>query len=153
MQTEPRKLGRSSPLSRVSARSAVVLLGLLVVFALGHALIRTIDLDRRRDETLTSKFDLADVGGAAAPAFRRLRRTLGDGDRFALVIATRVGHDDDVRYRLASLSYLYPAVAADELANADAVVVVGEPSRSVRDEFEELGTVHGVWLGRRRPVE
>ena len=120
-----------------------------MAFALAHTGLRLIDLERRRDESLDARFGPPHGAGPDAPAFRRLRPALDEGDRFALVFGPDVGRDERHVYRLVSLSYFYPAVATDDLANADAVMVFGEPSPSVRDEFDELGLVDGVWLGHR----
>ena len=139
----------------LSSVRAAAIAGLLaaMLLALGvgvwQAVREIADLGDRRDQALESDWDLASVTGATADAFRRLRPTLGAGDRFALVFAPEVDRDQRGLYRLVSLSYLYPAVATSDPDDADAVMVFGAPSLGVRREFDEIGVVAGVWLGRR----
>jgi hypothetical protein len=125
--------------------------GLIVVLALGvrDAVRRLDDVDRRRDQALESTFDVADATGSAAEAFRTFRSTLAVGDRFALVFASDVDRDRRGLYRLVSLSYLYPAIATSHPSGADAVMVFGPPSASVRRSFSEVAVVGDVWLGHR----
>ena len=107
------------------------------------------ELDRRRDAARQSQSDLANVAGGEADAFRRARSSLRAGDRFTLVLPSALGRDLAGHYRLVALAYLYPAIAAADVARADVVMVFGHPSASITDAFDEIGVVSGVWLGRR----
>jgi hypothetical protein len=155
MQTAPRSLAASlrssSPTQTVAA---LALLGgfLVVVLLLAFGAWREIGhLGHRRDEALASRSDPVSVAGGAAGAFRRLRATLGEGERFALVFGPDVDRDQKGFYRLVSLAVLYPAIAVSDPARADAVMVFGEnPPPRVSGAFEPIGVVDGVWLGRRR---
>ena len=108
------------------------------------------ELDRRRDAARHSRSDLADVAGGEADAFRRARSSLRAGDRFTLVLPAALGRDLAGHYRLVALSYLYPAIDVPDVAQANVVMVFGDPSASITGAFEEIGVVSGVWLGRRR---
>jgi hypothetical protein len=121
---------------------AFVVVVLLLVLGAGRQIGH---LGHRRDEALASRSDPVDVGGDAAGAFRRFRTTLRDRERFALVFDPGVGRDAK------GLSVLYPAIAVEDPADADAVMVFGgSPPPWVADAFESIGVVDGVWLGRRR---
>ena len=154
METAPRDLGAparsSSPVRSGATMLLVGALVVLLVLGVWESGSRIVDLDRQRDEELATRFDLADVGGPTADAFRRLRPLLAEGDRFALVFGPDVTRDQRGTYQLVSLSYFYPAIATSDPAQADAVMVFGEPEPSVRDSFDEIGVVAGVWLGHRR---
>ena len=142
----------AGPVSRARAPLTYALVGgLLVVLVLGvrDAVRRLDDVDQRRDQALETTFDVADVTGPAAEAFRTFRSTLAVGDRFALVFAPDVDRDRRGFYRLVSLSYLYPAIATSHPSDADAVMVFGRPSASVRRLFDEVAVVGDVWLGHR----
>jgi hypothetical protein len=154
METAPRDLGataRSTSPVR-SGATMVLVIGLALVLVLGvlESGRRIVDLDRQRDEELVTSFDLADVGGGTAEAFRRVRPALAEGDRFALVFGPDVTTDQRNTYRLVSLAYFYPAIATSDPARADAVLVFGEPTPPVRESFDEIDVVAGVWLGERR---
>ncbi len=151
MQPALRNLGAS--FHGVSARTAATLLvtlafvAVVTVYALGAGR-RIADLGARRDEARQSRSDTAGIAGDTADAFRRFRAMLHPGDRFALLFGA--GIDDPGFYRLISLSYLYPAIAVTDARDAQAVMVFGRPSRSLRAAFAEVATVDGVWLARRR---
>jgi len=138
--------------SSLRARATIACLAGLVVTlvaGVGQALHEIRDLDSRRDQAHESKWDVASVTGTNAEAFRRLRATLDAGERFALVFPDDADRDQRGFYNLVSLSYLYPALASSDPANADAVMVFGPPPTDVRRAFDEIAVVDGVWLGRR----
>jgi hypothetical protein len=132
-------------------------LGLLAAFvvALAFAAVdagRLIgDLGDRRETARASRLDTPGRSGDVAEAFRQLRSDLRDGERFALVFSADVDRDQAGFYRLVALSSLYPAIAVDDPADADVVMVFGPPSGDIRAAFEETGSIAGVWLGRRSP--
>ncbi len=150
MRGEPGVAADSISRARPALTYALVA-GLLLVLVLGvrNTVRRLDDVDRRRDQALASTFDVADATGSTAEAFRSFRSTLADGDRFALVFAPDVDRDRRGFYRLVSLSYLYPAIATSDPSGADAVMVFGRPSASVRRSFDEVAVVGDVWLGHR----
>ena len=141
------------PLSRVRALAAgLFLAAFAVILLLGvrDAARRTASLDERRDQALAGQSDPVEIAGAVSAAFRRVRSTIGRDDRFALVFGPEFERDQQGFYRLVALSSLYPAIATADPGDADAVMVFGAPSPSIRARFDEIGVVEGVWLGRRR---
>jgi hypothetical protein len=140
----------ASIVRRVAVVAAVTAFVVVLLIGVAQAGRRVGDLGHRRDEALASRSEPVDVAGDVADAFRRFRATLHLGDRFALVFGDTVDSDRMGTYRLVALSYLYPAVATSDRADADAVMVFGEPSPSILADYEEIDVVDGVWLGRRR---
>jgi hypothetical protein len=106
-------------------------------------------LDHRRDEAIAARGDTAGQAGNVAGALRRFRSDVGAGDRFALVFGPDLDRNQRGFYRLVALSYLYPAVAVPDPEEADAIMVFGTPTPSMRGTFGEIAVVDGVWLGRR----
>jgi hypothetical protein len=153
MQTARRDLRAiafaSSPIRRGVFAVLVLAFGVVLVLGVADAGRRMRSLDDRRDEALAARRDPADVAGDAAGAFRRFRSTLSEGDTFALAFGPDVDRDQKGFYRLVALSYLYPAVAVSDPAEADAMMVFGPPTPSIRGTFDEIAVVDGVWLGRR----
>ena len=133
----------------VAIRLLVVGFLATVLLGLWNAGQRIGELDRRADEARYARSDPADVAGGAADAFRRARSNLHPGDRFTLVLPGAIGRDLAGHYRLVALSYLYPAIAVPDVAQADLVMVFGDPSAPIISAFDEIGVVSGVWLGRR----
>ena len=100
-------------------------------------------------DAIAARLDGADVAGDADDAFRSFRATLRPGERFALAFGPDMSVSDRGMYRLLALSYLYPAIVANDPEHAQAVMVFGPPSAEVRSIFDETGVVDGVWLGHR----
>ena len=154
MHTAPRATDATVRLIPTVRRIAVLVLlvGFVVVIGVRVAdSVRVIgDLDRGHRDALGSRSDTPGVSGDTADAFRRFRPMVRQGQRFALVFTPDVGRDQEGFYRLVALSYLYPAIAVEDLARADAVMVFGQPSSAVRAAFDEADVVAGVWLGSRR---
>lgn len=146
------------PLPNPPSLRAVVATRLLVVGFLATVLLglwdagrRFGELDRRGDQARSSLSDPADTAGGVADAFRRARSSLRAGEQFALVLPEALGRGNAGHYRLVALSYLYPAIAVPDgaQAEADLVMVFGDPPQSIRTTFDEIGVVSGVWIGRR----
>lgn len=140
---------RGSSLRTLAVLALTAVCVALVAWGVVEAARQIRVLESRRDAALAAHADGADVAGNAGNAFRSFRATLGAGERFTLVFAPETSVDDRGTYRLVALSYLYPAVAVDDVSAAQAVMVFGEPSTAVRSAFEETGVVDGVWMGRR----
>jgi hypothetical protein len=138
-------------LRRVGVVAAVLAFVVVLLMSVADAWSRVGDLANRRDEALAGHSEPVDVAGDAADAFRRFRATLHEGDRFTLVFGPDVAPDRMGTYRLVALSYLYPAVATADRADADAVMAFGDVPPSLLSGLEEIDVVDGVWLGRRRP--
>lgn len=122
----------------------------LVVYGAVASLREAEQLDDRRAHAEATRGDPVLVAGESAEAFRRFRRSLDPPTRFALVYGSAVDRDRRGFLRLFAGSYLYPAIAVDELDEADAVMVFGRPPAVVVDGFERVDEHDGVWLGKRR---
>lgn len=144
-----RSLGNPSSLRARATIACLAGLVVTLVVGVGQAVHEIRDLDSRRDQALESEWDVASVTGTTAGAFRRLWASLDPGERFALVFPDDADRDQRGFYNLVSLSYLYPALASSDPADADAVMVFGLPPAGVRRAFDEIAVVDGVWLGRR----
>jgi hypothetical protein len=153
MPVAPRTLGASLRAFSPTTIVALALMAAFLIVVLAGAVQagrRIDDLGHRRDEAMASHSDPADVAGDVAGAFRRFRSALRPGEHFALVFASNVGRDQKGFLQLVSLAVLYPAIAVSDPARADAVMVFGgEPPLPVREAFEPIGVVDGVWVGRR----
>jgi hypothetical protein len=147
-QTFGDALRGSSLRTRAALAATAVCLG-LVVWGAVDAARQIQELGPRRRDAIAAQSDGADAAGNAGDAFRSFRVTLRPGERFSLVFAPDTSVDDRGTYRLVALSYLYPAIAVDDLRDAQAVMVFGEPSAAIRSAFDESGIVDGVWLGHR----
>lgn len=155
MQAAPRDLVRSIG-ARSRERVAVGLLAAaflaIVVIAAGAAVREIERLDDRRAVVAADQFDPAQAAGDAAEAFRRFRSQLDRRAHFALVFGPGADRNTRGFYRLFAGYYLYPAIAVDDPARADAVMAVGAPAASELEGFEQIEVVGDVWLGRRRPA-
>jgi hypothetical protein len=139
-----------STVRRIAVVAAATAFVVVLLIGVAEAVGRVGDLGHRRDEALANRWEPVEVAGEAAGAFRRFRAALRAGDRFTLVFGDTVDRDRMGTYRLVALSYLYPAVATSDLSDADGVMVFGEPTPSVLEDYREIDVVDGVWLGRRR---
>ena len=136
----------------IATRLLVVGFLATVLLGLWDAGQRVGELGRRGDEARSSRSEPApDTAGGVADAFRRARSSLHAGERFALVLPEALGGGTAGHYRLVALSYLYPAIAVPDgvWAEADLVMVFGDPPHSSRAAFDEIGVVSDVWIGRR----
>ena len=123
---------RGSSLRTLAVLALTAVCVALVAWGVVEAARQIRVLESRRDAALAARADGADVAGNAGNAFRSFRATLGAGERFTLVFAPETSVDDQRgTYRLVALSYLYPAVAVDDLSGAEGVMVFGEPSTAV----------------------
>lgn len=123
-----------------------------VLLGLWEAGRRFDELDHRGDRARSSRSEPApDTAGGVSDAFRRARSSLRAGEQFVLVLPEALGRGTAGHYRLVALSYLYPAIAVPDgaPAEADLVMVFGDPPQSIRTAFDEIGVVSGVWIGRR----
>ena len=150
--------GQLEPLPNPPSQRAVVATRLLVVgflatilVGLWHAGQNYGDLDHRRDEARAASSDWAGAADTIADALRLARSSLHAGERYALVLPEDLGPGTAGHYRLVALSYLYPAIAVPDgaRAEADLVMVFGDPPQSIRAAFDEIGVASGVWIGRR----
>ena len=153
--------GQLEPLPNPPSQRAVVATRLLVVGCLATVLLglweagqRLGELDHLNDEARSgTRSDTADAASTVADALRLARSSLHAGERYALVLPEEeLGTGTAGHYRLVALSYLYPAIAVPDEAQAEAdlVMVFGDPPQSVRAAFDEIGVASGVWIGRRR---
>ena len=140
---------RASFLPRLAAFAAMAVFVALVAWGAVQAVRQIGEVGQRRDDVIAARLDGADVAGDADDAFRSFRATLRPGERFALAFGPDMSVSDRGMYRLVALSYLYPAIVADDPQHAQAVMVFGPPSAAVRSTFDETGVVDGVWLGHR----
>ena len=98
--------------------------------------------DEQRSRYVSDAFDVP-------PAFHRFRAVLRKGDRFALVVPNSESERASL-YRAFGLYFLYPHIAAGDLAHADAVLVLGTVPSDVNTGFVEIASEAGAWIGRRR---
>ena len=155
-KTLPR-IGASSRTTPVAERLAALLVVAFFVAVLIGVLgagLQIGDLTRRHDDTIRSRLVRAERTDDVGNALRRLRTALHRGERFALVFSPGASAGDSEFFRqlarLLALSEFYPAIATDDLQDADVAIVVGKPPLRVRRGFDEVQSVRGLWLGRRR---
>lgn len=99
---------------------------------------------QQRAEYVASAFDVP-------LAFRRFREVLRPGERYAIVVPATATPDRAALYHQYGLYYLYPALAAASLSQAEAVLVLDPAQDDLRSRFRPLETLGGdVWIGRRR---
>ena len=137
----------------VATRLLVVGCLATVLLGLWEAGQRLGELDHLNDEARSgTRSDTADAASTVADALRLARSSLHAGERYALVLPEDLGTGTAGHYRLVALSYLYPAIAVPDgaQAEADLVMVFGDPPQSIRAAFDEIGVASGVWIGRRR---
>jgi hypothetical protein len=141
-------------LARILAVVAcLALLSAIAAYGLVGVLHKARDLsqERRLYTTLTDEqrsqyvFDAFDV----PPAFRRFRASLREDDRFVVVVPAGESERASL-YRAFSLYFLYPQIAARDVAHADAVLVLGPVPREIRRVFAEVTSTGEAWIGRRR---
>jgi len=152
MQTAARDLAGTSGASRSERAALFALVGAflaIVSYGAAAAVLEAERLDDRRAFALTELRDPVATAGESAEAFSRFRSELDARSRFALVFGSAVDRDQRGFYHLFAGFFLYPAVAVDDPARADAVMVFGSPPPSVLREFERLDLLDGIWLGRR----
>ena len=84
-------------------------------------------------------------------AFRRFRQVLRPGERYALVVPSTATPDQAALYHQYGLYYLYPAIAARELSQAEAILVLDAARDKLTRDFRRVEVLRdGVWIGVRR---
>ena len=114
---------------------------------------RRLDAERAYHASL-SRHERAEYVGSAfgvPPAYRRFRELLRPGERYAIVVPATATPDRATLYHQYGLYYLYPALAAADLSEAEAVLVLDPTQDALTKRFRRLETFGGdVWIGRRR---
>jgi hypothetical protein len=141
-------------------RPAVLLtvLGLFLGLAVGVLIDAARDSLRLSDErllyvSLTRQERAQYVASAfdVPAAFRRFREVLRPGERFALVVPSTATPDQVALYQQYGLYYLYPAIAARELSQAEAVLVLDPARDKLTRDFRPIASLRdGAWIGTRR---
>jgi hypothetical protein len=136
----------------------VTVLGLFIGLAVGVVIDAARDSRRLSDErslyvSLTPRERAQYVASAfgVPPAFRRFRQVLRPGERYALVLPSTATPDQAALYHQYGLYYLYPAIAAGELSQAEAVLVLDAVRDELMRDFRRVEVLRdGVWIGVRR---